>query len=71
MHHRLLRSQLCMSPAPLRSQVLTRWGQVDQVGNLAAFATIDDSGEMTFTTFKEQKHPPIQAMAYAGGGGFL
>lgn len=42
--------------------------QVDQVGNLAAFATITDSGEMTFTTFKEQPHPPIQAMAYAGGG---
>ena len=42
--------------------------QVDQVGNLAAFATITDSGGMTFTTFKEQPHPPIQAMAYAGGG---
>ncbi|KAM0756689.1 protein phosphatase 5, partial [Meredithblackwellia eburnea MCA 4105] len=44
---------------------------VDQVGNLAAFVTIDSTGEMSFTTFKEQPHPPIRAMAYAGGMGGL
>ncbi|KAK4054960.1 Palmitoyl-protein thioesterase 1 [Microbotryomycetes sp. JL221] len=46
---------------------------VDQVGNLAAFATIDETGEMEFVTFSEQPHPPIRAMAYAGGmgGGFF
>ncbi|ORY62711.1 Metallo-dependent phosphatase-like protein [Leucosporidium creatinivorum] len=41
---------------------------VDQVGNLAAFATIDDTGDIQYTTFSEQPHP-----AYAGGlggGGF-
>ncbi|KAK4702839.1 serine/threonine-protein phosphatase 5, partial [Phenoliferia sp. Uapishka_3] len=42
---------------------------VDQVGNLAAFATIDATGEMNFTTFKEQPHPNIKPMAYAGGFG--
>lgn len=47
---------------------LTLCEQVDQVGNLAAFATIDDTGDMKFTTFSEQPHPPIKAMAYAGGG---
>lgn len=30
---------------------------VDQVGNLAAFATIDSTGEIQYTTFKEQPHP--------------
>ncbi|KAL8278876.1 hypothetical protein RQP46_008747 [Phenoliferia psychrophenolica] len=43
---------------------------VDQVGNLAAFATIDATGEMKFTTFSEQPHPPIKPMAYAGNMGF-
>ncbi|GAA6043581.1 hypothetical protein JCM8097_005264 [Rhodosporidiobolus ruineniae] len=42
---------------------------VDQVGNLAAFVTIDHTGEMKFTTFSEQPHPPIRPMAYAGGFG--
>ncbi|BGP49272.1 Palmitoyl-protein thioesterase 1 [Rhodotorula kratochvilovae] len=41
---------------------------VDQVGNLAAFARIDDTGEMKFTTFSEQPHPShIKPMMYAGG----
>ncbi|KAK4050596.1 Palmitoyl-protein thioesterase 1 [Microbotryomycetes sp. JL201] len=46
---------------------------VDQVGNLAAFATIDDTGDISYTTFSEQPHPPVRAMAYAGGGmgGFI
>ena len=46
---------------------------MDQVGNLGAFATITDTGEITYTTFKEQVHPPIKPMAYAsnmGMGGF-
>ncbi|GAA5825213.1 hypothetical protein JCM11251_006147 [Rhodosporidiobolus azoricus] len=42
---------------------------VDQVGNLAAFVTLDDTGEMSFTTFSEQPHPDIKPMAYAGGFG--
>ncbi|GAA5917451.1 hypothetical protein JCM6882_006473 [Rhodosporidiobolus microsporus] len=42
---------------------------VDQVGNLAAFVTLDETGEMSFTTFSEQPHPPIKPMAYAGGFG--
>ncbi|BGP17335.1 hypothetical protein JCM10213_007549 [Rhodosporidiobolus nylandii] len=42
---------------------------VDQVGNLAAFATIDACGEMQFETFEAQPHPPIKPMAYAGGFG--
>ncbi|GAA5848786.1 hypothetical protein JCM8547_006345 [Rhodosporidiobolus lusitaniae] len=42
---------------------------VDQVGNLAAFVALDETGEMTFTTFSEQPHPPIKPMAYAGGFG--
>lgn len=41
---------------------------VDQVGNLAAFATIDATGEMVFTTFREQPHPDVKPMAYAGPG---
>ncbi|KAL8277793.1 hypothetical protein RQP46_009776 [Phenoliferia psychrophenolica] len=43
---------------------------VDQVGNFAAFATIDATGETKFTTFSEQPHPPIKPMAYAGNMGF-
>ncbi|SCZ95325.1 BZ3500_MvSof-1268-A1-R1_Chr11-2g03434 [Microbotryum saponariae] len=39
---------------------------VDQVGNLAAFATIDETGSIKYTTFKEQPHPNIKPMAYAG-----
>lgn len=34
--------------------------QVDQVGNLAAFARIDDSGEIKFTTFEAQ---PVRLLA--------
>lgn len=35
---------------------------VDQVGNLAAFATIDDSGDISYTTFREQPHPVSPAL---------
>ncbi|GAA6024151.1 hypothetical protein JCM10207_001601 [Rhodosporidiobolus poonsookiae] len=42
---------------------------VDQVGNLGAFVTLSESGEMSFTTFEEKPHPPIKPMAYAGGFG--
>ncbi|GAA5992628.1 hypothetical protein JCM11641_003530 [Rhodosporidiobolus odoratus] len=42
---------------------------VDQVGNLAAFATIDETGEMRLDTFEAQPHPPMKPMAYAGGFG--
>ncbi|GAA6006865.1 PP5 family serine/threonine-protein phosphatase [Rhodotorula paludigena] len=43
---------------------------VDQVGNLAAFARIDDSGEIKFTTFEAQPHPNhIRPMMYAGSMG--
>ncbi|GAA5901883.1 hypothetical protein JCM8208_006627 [Rhodotorula glutinis] len=43
---------------------------VDQVGNLAAFARIDSSGKMKFTTFEAQPHPShIRPMMYAGGLG--
>lgn len=65
------RPTTCVSPPPPSVVVVAdffRGEQVDQVGNLAAFATIDDSGDMQFTTFSEQPHPPIKAMAYAGGG---
>ncbi|GAA5871040.1 hypothetical protein JCM1840_007576 [Sporobolomyces johnsonii] len=45
---------------------------VDQVGNLAAFATIDETGEIQYTTFKEQPHPThIRPMQYAGGMGMM
>ncbi|GAA5961652.1 hypothetical protein JCM21900_004629 [Sporobolomyces salmonicolor] len=45
---------------------------VDQVGNLAAFATIDETGEIEYTTFKEQPHPThIRPMQYAGGMGMM
>lgn len=40
---------------------------VDQVGNLAAFARIDSSGELKFTTFSAQPHPNVRPMAYAAG----
>lgn len=45
---------------------------VDQVGNLAAFVTISASGELSYTTYKEQPHPNVKPMAYASGmmGGF-
>lgn len=41
---------------------------VDQVGNLGAFARIDETGNIDFTTFKEVEHPPIRPMAYAAMG---
>ena len=41
---------------------------VDQVGNLGAFARIDETGNIEFTTFKEVEHPPIRPMAYAAMG---
>ncbi|GAA5922540.1 hypothetical protein JCM1841_006193 [Sporobolomyces salmonicolor] len=45
---------------------------VDQVGNLAAFATIDETGEIEYTTFKEQPHPThIRPMQYAEGMGMM
>lgn len=40
---------------------------VDQAGNKGAFITISDDGDLKFSTFKESPHPPIKAMAYAGG----
>lgn len=40
---------------------------VDQVGNLGAFITLEDNGEMSFQTFKEVAHPAVAAMAYAQG----
>ncbi len=44
---------------------------MDQVGNSAAFATIDADGELVFTTFKEVPHPThIRPMQYAQNMGF-
>ncbi|KWU41314.1 protein phosphatase 5 [Rhodotorula sp. JG-1b] len=41
---------------------------VDQVGNLAAFARIDETGEIKYTTFEASPHPThIRPMQYAGG----
>ncbi|BGP56321.1 Palmitoyl-protein thioesterase 1 [Rhodotorula sphaerocarpa] len=45
---------------------------VDQVGNLAAFARIDETGEIHYTTFEAQPHPShIRPMMYAGGMGMM
>ncbi|POY71537.1 putative Protein-serine/threonine phosphatase [Rhodotorula taiwanensis] len=45
---------------------------VDQVGNLAAFARIDETGEIKYTTFEAQPHPThIRPMMYAGGMGMM
>jgi hypothetical protein len=64
-YNRLLGSQLCTVSLIFGSA--ERWPeltlyrlpcvQVDQVGNLAAFATIDDTGDIQYTTFSEQPHP--------------
>ncbi|GAA5992906.1 hypothetical protein JCM10908_001399 [Rhodotorula pacifica] len=41
---------------------------VDQVGNLAAFARIDETGEINYTTFEASPHPThIRPMQYASG----
>ncbi|GAA5930518.1 protein serine/threonine phosphatase [Sporobolomyces koalae] len=44
---------------------------VDQVGNLGAFARIDETGEIAYNTFSEVPHPNIRPMAYAGGMGMM
>jgi len=44
---------------------------VDQVGNLGAFARIDETGEIEYKTFSEVPHPNIRPMAYAGGMGMM
>ncbi|GAA5833510.1 hypothetical protein JCM3766R1_002562 [Sporobolomyces carnicolor] len=44
---------------------------VDQVGNLGAFARIDDTGEIEYKTFSEVPHPNVRPMAYAGGMGMM
>ncbi|GAA5952624.1 hypothetical protein JCM3765_002225 [Sporobolomyces pararoseus] len=44
---------------------------VDQVGNLGAFARIDETGEIEYKTFSEVPHPNIRPMAYAGNMGMM
>lgn len=41
---------------------LRRDEQVDQVGNLGAFLTLDETGEMTFTTFSEK---PVRLLLFS------
>ncbi|KAH8920187.1 Metallo-dependent phosphatase [Atractiella rhizophila] len=42
---------------------------VDQAGNLGGIVSIDDEGEITLQSFKEQPHPQnIKPMMYAGAG---
>ncbi|KAI6046039.1 phosphoprotein phosphatase [Pisolithus marmoratus] len=41
---------------------------VDQVGNKGAYIRIDASGDLRYTQFEAQPHPPIKPMAYAMGG---
>ncbi|KAI6110627.1 phosphoprotein phosphatase [Pisolithus croceorrhizus] len=41
---------------------------VDQVGNKGAYIRIDASGDLRYTQFEAQPHPPMKPMAYAIGG---